>query len=94
MKTKQMEVFLLKNIKYGYELVHTEPKLGAGNDYAVLGSGIVTIKMLPLEEVVKKQVNALEKSKNIVLAKCQLEVESINDRIQSLLAIGHDGVEV
>ena len=93
MKTKQLEVFLFKSIKYDHELFHTDQNLGEGNDYALLGSGTVTIKMLPKDEVVKTQVDALEKSKNMVLANCQLEIESIDDKIQSLLAIGHDGVE-
>ena len=94
MKTKQMEVFFLKSIRFGYEVIHTDQYLGEGTDYALLGSGTATITMLPEEEVVKKQVDALEKSKQVVLAKCQLEVESIDDKIQSLLAIGHEGVEV
>jgi len=91
MKTKQMEVFLLKNIKCDFEIIHTDQKLGA--DYALIGSGTTTITMLHKEEVVKNQVDALEKSKNMVLANCQLEIESIDDKIQSLLAIGHDGLQ-
>jgi len=91
MKTKQMEVFLLKSIKCGFELFHTDQSLG--EDYVLIGSGTATITMLPKEEVVKNQVDALEKSKNMVLANCQLEIESIDDKIQSLLAIGHDGLQ-
>ena len=91
MKTKQMKVFLLKSIKYDYEHLSAEQSLG--DDYALIGSGTATITMLPKDEVVKTQVDALEKSKNMVLANCQLEIESIDDKIQSLLAIGHDGVE-
>jgi len=94
MKTKQVEVFLLRNIQFDLEMMHTKPELGSAGEYVVLGSGTVTITMLPKAEVANNQVDALKKSKQMVLAKCQLEIESIDDRIQSLLAIGHDGEEV
>jgi len=49
--------------------------------------------MLPDTDVAQNYIDSLEKSKQKVLAYCQLEIESIDDKIQSLLAIGHDGVE-
>ena len=91
MKTKQMKVFLLKSIKYDYERLSAEQSLG--DDYALIGSGTATITMLPKDEVVKNQVDALKAAKQVIQANCQLEIESIDDKIQSLLAIGHDGVE-
>jgi len=93
METKQIEIFLLKNLRFDFETMHTNPKIGDAGEYVVLGSGTATIKMLSQEEVVKNQVEGLKKSKQTVLANCQLEIESIDDRIQSLLAIAQDGVE-
>ena len=91
MKTKQMEVFLIKSIKYDYEHLSAEQSLG--DDYALLGSGTATITMLPEDEVVKTQVDALKAIKQAIQAKCQIEIESIDEKIQSLLAIGHGGLE-
>ena len=93
METKQIEIFLLRNIQFDFETVTTNPKIGDAGEYVVLGSGTATITMLPEEAVVKNQVEGLKKSKQTVLANCQLEIESIDDRIQSLLAIAQDGVE-
>ena len=90
MKTKQMEVFLINNIRHGFETVSLTDMEGC-EDYVLLGSGMATINMLPNGEVTQAQIDALNASKQSIQAKCQVEIESIDDRIQSLLAIGHDG---
>ena len=66
-KTKKVKVFLLRNVKYDFETMHTNPEFGGAGEYAVLGSGTVTITMLPKAEVANNQVDALKKSKQIVL---------------------------
>jgi len=92
MKTKQIKVFLYKNTKFEFESVSSED-MSFSNDYMLLGVGTATIDMLPDTDVAQNYIDSLEKSKQKVLAYCQLEIESIDDKIQSLLAIGHDGVE-
>jgi len=93
MKTKQVEVFLFNNIKHGYEIVCCSDMKGCG-DYVLLGSGMATFNMLSVVDVNRVQIDALNASKKEIQAQCQIEIESIDDRIQSLLAIGHDGEEV
>jgi hypothetical protein len=46
--------------------------------------------MLEHKDVVKAQVESLEKTKTEVRAKYQLEIERIDGEIQSLLAITHN----
>ena len=94
MKTKQVEVFLLKNVKHGFETVHTNNMSINCKDYVLLGKGMTTLHLLSHTEANRAEIKALENSRQEIQAKCQLEIESIDDRIQSLLAIGHEGVEV
>ena len=61
------------------------------NEYILVGSGMATINMLDSVDVNQSQIALLRKNRQTIQAKCQVEVESIDDRIQSLLAIGHDG---
>lgn len=90
MKTKQIEVFLLNNIKHGFETVSFSD-LKDCDDYVLLGSGMATFNMLPAVDVNQSHIALLKKNRQEIQAKCQVEIESINDRIQSLLAIGYDG---
>ena len=96
MQTKKVKVFLLFNIAGGFEtLSSADMSTGyCANDYTLLGTGTVTINMIGQKEVVLSQIEKLKASKKTIRANCQLEIESIDDRIQSLLAIGHEGVEI
>jgi len=94
MKTNRVEVFLLKNVKHGFETVHISDMSIDFKDYVLLGKGITTLHLLSHAEANRAEIKALKNSRQEIQAKCQLEIESIDGRIQSLLAIGHEGVEV
>jgi len=48
MQTRQVEVFLLKNVRHGFEIVsHCDMSKGLfADEYTVIGSGIATITLL------------------------------------------------
>jgi|GEM_PF-4116327 len=93
MQTKQVEVFLLHSLVRGGEMISSSD-MSTGyfaDEYILIGTGMATINMLPSVDVNQSQIALLQKNKQAIQAKCQVQIESIDDRIQSLLAIGHEG---
>ena len=96
MKTKQVEVFLLHSLVRGREMISSSD-MSTGyfaDEHILIGTGMATINMLPSVDLNQSQIALLQKNKQAIQANCQVQIESIDDRIQSLLAIGHDGEEV
>ena len=89
--SEQREVFLFKSLRSDYEAIFaTDVSEYLEDQYVLLGSGMATIEMLDPIVVTQNQITVLRKSKQTIQAKHQLELELIDDRIQSLSAIGHE----
>ena len=82
MQTKQIEVFLLHSLLRGGEIISRDDmsKSYFADEYTLIGSGIATINMLDSVDVNQSQISLLRKKKQAIQAKCQVEVESIDDR--------------
>ena len=89
MKRKKFEVGLYKS-RWGFDSIFQIDMSCDDSDYVLIGKGTATFEMLEHKDVVKAQVESLEKTKTEVRAKYQLEIERINGAIQSLLAITHN----
>jgi hypothetical protein len=88
MKRKKFEVGLYKS-RWGFDSIF-QIDMSGDSDYVLIGKGTASIEMLEHKDVVKAQVESLEKTKTEVRAKYQLEIERIDGEIQSLLAITHN----
>ena len=87
MKTKRMNVHLLKSIDHGYETFHT----GTLPGYVQIGiAKDVEFSLASDEEQVRDAIAELEKARSREMAESQARLNSINERIQSLLAITHE----
>lgn len=92
MSTRQMEVFLTKSINSGYEHI-SDTNLAEGcfsEEYILIGKGTATIE-IDDSDVTEKVVACLNRQKQKLIADHVVEIEKLDEKIQSLLAIGHDG---
>lgn len=87
---KTIEVDLLKGIEYGCETLANKGCLGPDCGYIVLGTGTATIDMIDEKDAALAEVDLLQKAKQALMAKNELAIEAIDDKIQKLLAIGHE----
>ena len=92
--TVKKDVWLCRD-SYGGDTVFSFNPVDAGIDgYVVAGKGTATITLMDHADVVNAQIEALEKAKQLAQAECQQKLAKIDEKIQSLLAITHDGGEV
>jgi hypothetical protein len=89
-ETKTMDVFLHKSVQYGSESIMKQEDMTEFG-YVLLGKGTTTITMLDHSEVVAKEVESLKAAKQLMNADHQVKLEKIDEKIQSLLAISHEG---
>ena len=90
MKTKTMDIYLHRNIDGGWDcLFGTENMADLG--FVLIGRGECTFKMIEQAEIVNEQINALANEKELLFANTSIKAAAIDARIQSLLAIAHEG---
>lgn len=83
---KYETIRIVRSVQYGY----TSAILGDEylNGCVVLGiAHDVVFKETTVEQQVQQEVQQLEAMKKAALAACQVKVEEINEKIQSLLAL-------
>ena len=88
-KTKEIKVYLHKHIDlYNFELLseYEEPS----DDYITIGKGVAVIDLAEQDET-ELVVDALGKQKTKAIAEHEQKIMLIDDKIQQLLAISHDG---
>ena len=89
MATRKEKVHLFRNINYGGETLWFKPEFT--EDYILIGIGECEFELLPDDEQVKAAVESLEAAKQKERAESQVRMNNLDARIQSLLAISHDG---
>lgn len=88
---KTMKVYLYRRTEGDsvtcseYEFDQSRPD----KSYILIGSGECTFDLLPEDEQVKAVVASLELAKESIRAELQSEINRIDQKIQSLLAITH-----
>lgn len=87
---KTYEIDLVKNTIYNYEILVKKGEYSEAKDYVVLGTGFAEIELFDKESVTLAEVKSLEDMKQKLQADAQVAIEKIEEKIQSLLAIGHD----
>tara|TARA_R110000823_G_scaffold203928_2_gene334935 strand:- start:163 stop:444 length:282 start_codon:yes stop_codon:yes gene_type:complete len=88
---KSYEIDLVKNIKYDYEITVPKGSYNDSVDYVLLGIGTAEIYMIEKENINLAEVKLLKDMKKKLQADAQIAIEKIEEKIQSLLAISHDG---
>lgn len=87
---RTIEISLYKNIAYGYETYRIAGELDNSPEHIALGSGFAEIEIIDNEAATVAEVEKLREIKSKTLAEQCLVIERIDDKIQSLLAIGHE----
>lgn len=83
------KVYVYWNTEYGWLQV-SQHSDWADDDSVLLGeSGEITVPLIPRDEMVNRQIDHLKAESQRVLAKSQAQLDEIDQRIQSLLAIEH-----
>jgi hypothetical protein len=89
METKTVKVYKYKNIKVNYDFISDYEK-HADTEHVLLGVGEAVIELLPQETVVNMHIEALKSAKKEVQANCEVMLEKLDEKIQSLMAISHE----
>lgn len=86
-KTKEIKIWLHKSINCGHTTVFVYPEM---DGYICLGSCVAVIDLVEQDETALV-VDALNGQIQKEMADSEVRVEKIQDKIQQLLALSHDG---
>ena len=84
---KTVKVNYYHMTKYG-GFAATSADMSGAEGYVLIGTGEAIIQLLPQKNVVNAQIDALKSAKSDIRASCDKSLQELDDKIQSLLAIG------
>lgn len=92
MDSKEFNIEMLKSIKYHYTIIAEEGKYGKDDtDYIVVARGTATMKPVSEQDENLEEIEKLCLLKVKLQADTEVQLEKIEGKIQSLLAIEYDG---
>jgi hypothetical protein len=87
MATKTIKVWMYKT-NYANRII-SDFEFSDDPDYILMGTGGAVIEMLPDEEIVKAQVESLERQIDETRTEAAVKIRKLEEAIQSLLSITH-----
>ena len=84
---KTVKVNYYHMTKYG-GFFATSADMNGAEGYVLIGTGEAVIELLPQKNVVNAQIDALKSAKSDIRLSCDKSLKELDDKIQSLLAIG------
>jgi hypothetical protein len=92
MESKEFNIEMLRHTKYGYTVIAEKGKYGKDDaEFVLVARGIAIMQPVPENEQQLEEIEKLCLQKVKLQADTEVQIEKIEERIQSLLSIGHDG---